>query len=54
MRKRDAKGERIKVTSSITWQRFVNENIRRKIKEVVSDFIEKHKHGWSKVERRDE
>ena len=41
MRKRDGKGERIKVTRSITWQRFVNENIRRKIKEAVSDFIEK-------------
>ena len=26
---------------SITWQRFANENIRRKMKEVVSDFMEK-------------
>ena len=41
MRKRDGKYERIKVIRNITWWRFVNENIRRKIKEGVSDFIEK-------------
>ena len=41
MRKRDGKGERIKVTRSITWQRFTNENIGRKVEEVVRDFIEK-------------
>ena len=41
MRKRDGKGEGIKVTRNITWQRFANENIRRKIEEVVNDFIEK-------------
>ena len=41
MRKKDGKGKRIKVTKSITWQRFANENIRRKIEEVVSDFIDK-------------
>ena len=39
--KKDGKGERIKVTRSITWQRFANENIRRKIKDIGSDFIEK-------------
>ena len=41
MKKRDGKSERIKVTRSITWQRFANENIRRKVEEVVSNFIEK-------------
>ena len=35
------KGERIKVMRSITWRRSVDENIRRKIKEVVSNFIKK-------------
>ena len=40
MGKRDDKCERIKVTRSITWQKFVNENIRRKIEEVVN-FIDK-------------
>ena len=63
MRKRDGKGLRIKVMRSITWWRFANENIIRKIKEVVSDFIEKHnleieqrveRVGRLKVERRDE
>ena len=29
------------MTGSITWQRFANENIGRKIEEVVSDFIDK-------------
>ena len=29
-KKRDGKGERIKVTRSKTWRRFVDENIRRK------------------------
>ena len=32
--KRDGKGERIKTMRSITWQRFANENIGRKIEEV--------------------
>ena len=41
MRKSYGKGERIKATRSIAWQRFVNENIRRRIEEVVSNFIEK-------------
>ena len=41
MRERDGKSERIKVTRSITWQRFANENIGRKVEEVVSDFIMK-------------
>ena len=41
VRKSDGKDERIKVRRSITWRRFVDENIRRKIKEVVSNFIEK-------------
>ena len=41
MRKKDGKCNRIKVTGSITWKRFANENIGRKVKEVVSDFIEK-------------
>ena len=33
--KRNGKGERIKVMRSMTWRRFVDENIKRKIKEVV-------------------
>ena len=41
MRKRDGKGERIKVMRSITWQRFVNENIGSTVEEIVSDFIKK-------------
>ena len=40
-RKRDGKGKRIKVTISMIWRRFVDENIRRKLKEVASKFIEK-------------
>ena len=40
-KKRNGKRERIKMTRSKTWRRFVDENIRRKIKEVVNNFVEK-------------
>ena len=39
--KRDGKSEKIKVMRSITSRRFVDKNITSKIKEAISNFIEK-------------
>ena len=39
--KMDGKGERIKMTGSMTWRTFMDESTKRKVKEVVSNFIKK-------------